>query len=46
MENNFQVKNEIPETKSKAKTFWKVVRNIVLAICLAFLTVIVLNLNK
>ncbi len=46
MENNFQVKNEIPETKSKAKTFWKVVCNIALAICLAFLTVVVLNLNK
>lgn len=46
MENNFQVKNEIPETKGKTNTFWKVVGNIFLAVCLAFLTVIVLNINK
>ena len=46
LDNNFQVKNEMPETKSKAKTFWKVVGTIFLAVCLAFLTVVVLNLNK
>ncbi len=37
---------EYREGKSKAKTFWKHVGYLAIALCLALLTVLVINLNK
>ena len=44
--NNFEIKNETTEVKSKAKAFWGTIGSMILAACLAFLTVVMLNLNK
>ncbi len=46
MDDNFQIKSDTPEVKSKAKTFWRNVGIIALALVLACLTVCVLNLNR
>lgn len=43
---NISNNQEYREGKSKAKTFWKHVGYVVIALCLALLTVVVINLNK
>ena len=43
---NFSNNPEYREGKGKAKTFWKHVGFLVIALALAVLTVLVINLNK
>ncbi len=45
-EMNFQQPNEMNEGKSKAKTFWKTVGIVALAVGLSILTIFVLYLNR
>jgi len=46
MQNRITGKNETNETKSKAKVFWKKLGFFVLALFVAIITVLVLNLNR
>ena len=46
MQNRITGKNETNESKSKAKIFWKKLGIFVLALIVAVITVLVLNLNR
>lgn len=46
MQNRITGKNESNETKSGAKGFWKNFGIFFLALCVATITVLVLNLNR
>ena len=46
MQNRITGKNESNETKGGAKGFWKKFGIFILALCVAIVTVLVLNLNR